>query len=75
MHASSDVLLPENVDLVARYDGRLLGGVVALDGKGLARPTEAWAGQLYREFRPSPTEPVNLRLIPYYAWGNRGPSK
>jgi len=70
-----DVLLPDNVDLVARYDGRLLGGVVALEGKGLVRRAETWAGHLYREFHPSLAEPVNLRFIPYLAWGNRGPSE
>jgi len=70
-----DVLLPGSVDLIARYDGRLLGGVVALEGKGLARPAETWTGQLYREFRPSPTALVNLRFIPFFAWGNRGPSE
>jgi hypothetical protein len=70
-----DVLLPDSIDLVARYDGRLLGGVVALEGKGLARRTENWAGHLYREFHPSSVEPVNLRFIPYSAWGNRGPSE
>jgi uncharacterized protein len=70
-----DVLLPDNVDLIARYDGHLLGGVVALDGKGLARPADAWTGELYRQFRPSPPAQVNLRFIPYYAWGNRGVSE
>lgn len=69
-----DVLLPENVDLVARYDGRLLGGIVALEGRGLAEPKAAWTSQLYREFRPAPTAPVSLHFIPYFAWGNRGPS-
>ncbi len=70
-----DVLLPEDLDLVARYDQRLLGGVVALEGKALARSAEDWTGRLYRDAQPSPTSPVNLRLIPYYAWGNRGPSE
>jgi uncharacterized protein len=70
-----DVLLPDDVDLIARYDRRLLGGVVALEGKGLARSPESWAGRLYREIRPSPAAFVNLRLVPYYAWGNRAPSE
>ncbi len=70
-----DVLLPDNIDLIARYAGRLLGGVVVLEGKGLVRRPEPWAGHLYREFHPSSAQPVNLRCIPYFAWGNRGASE
>jgi hypothetical protein len=70
-----DVMIPEDIDLVARYDGRLLGGVVVLEGKALARPSENWSGQLYREFRPLPSRSVDVRFIPYYVWANRGPSE
>jgi len=69
------MMLPEDVDLIARYDGRLLGGVVTLEGRGFAQPKAAWTAQLYREFRPAPAAPLHLRLIPYYAWGNRSPSE
>jgi hypothetical protein len=30
---------------------------------------------LYREFTPAEPAPVAVRLIPYYAWGNRGQSE
>jgi DUF1680 family protein len=70
-----DVLLPDDLDLIARYDQRLLGGVVALEGKALVRPSRSWAGELYREVHSSALKSVNLRLIPYYAWANRGPSE
>ncbi len=70
-----DVMIPENIDLVARYDGGLLGGVAVLEGRALARPSEDWSGWLYREFRPLPSRPVDARFIPYYAWANRGPSE
>jgi DUF1680 family protein len=67
-----DVTIPADIDLVARYDRRLLGGVVLLEGSALARPTEDWEGQLYREFHSGPAKPVTVRFIPYFAWGNRG---
>jgi len=70
-----EIMLPEDVDFTARYDGRLLGGVVALEGQGLAQPKAPWTAQLYREFRTAPAAPLDLRLVPYYAWGNRGPSE
>jgi DUF1680 family protein len=30
---------------------------------------------LYKEFDPDDLRPVRLRLIPYYAWANRGVSQ
>jgi len=71
----SDVILPANVHLAARYDRRLLGGIVVLEGQALSRPPETWNGELYREIRPAALKPVNLRLIPYCVWANRGPSE
>ena len=70
-----NVLLPENLDLVARYDQRLLGGTVVVEGAALARSAGDSDGTLYREFHPAPLRPANIRLIPYYAWGNRGASE
>lgn len=70
-----DVSVPAKVDLQARYDERLLGGVAALDGTLLARPAGEWQGQLYRELKPSTPQPVKVQLIPYYVWANRGKSE
>lgn len=69
-----DVTIPENINLAARHDGRLLGGMVVLEGKVFARSSDAWRGQLYREFQPGPSKSVEARFVPYFAWGNRGKS-
>ena len=71
----SDVMIPANIQLTARYDQRLLDGVVVLEGKALAKPAENWKGKLYREFQPADLRPVNVRFIPYSVWANRGPSE
>ena len=68
------MVIPENIKLSARFDQRLLGGVAVLEGKALCRTNENWSGKLYREVKPAADSPVNLRLIPYFVWGNRGPS-
>jgi DUF1680 family protein len=34
-----------------------------------------WDGQLYREISKEPAEEIKIRLVPYYAWGNRGHSE
>lgn len=67
-----DVCVPGDARFLARYDQRLLGGVVTLDGTLLAKPAEDWSGQLYREVKPTESKPVKVRLVPYFAWANRG---
>lgn len=54
-----DLYLPAGTDLRPRFDRRLLGGVVALEGQGRRRGVAA---------------PVEVRAIPYYTWANRGKS-
>lgn len=43
----------------------------ALEGKVMLTPNESWTGQLYRPINTK-KETVSIKLIPYYAWGNRG---
>ena len=71
----SDVLIPPDIKLVARYDQRLLDGIVVLEGQALMRPNKNWNGKLYREFQPDELKPVKIKLIPYSVWQNRGPSE
>jgi DUF1680 family protein len=70
-----DVTLSSNTKLRARYDQRLLGGVVVLEGTAHARTNANWTGQLYRELKPTKPTPIKLRLIPYSLWANRGASE
>jgi DUF1680 family protein len=71
----SDVVLPRGVQLKRRFDPGLLGGVVVLEGTAEAVAEPAWGKQLYRDLPEPRARPVAVRLIPYYAWGNRGPSE
>lgn len=71
----SDVLVPSDMKLIARYDQRLLNGVVVLEGQALKRQMENWTGKLYRDFKPEAPTPFNVRFIPYSVWQNRGPSE
>ncbi len=67
-----DVLIPPDIGLRARFDQRLLGGVVVLEGAALARTNSTWSGELYRELSQTTLTPIKLRLIPYSVWANRG---
>ena len=71
-----DVLLPRDPQLQPRRM-RELGGVVALEGRGVAVAPRHWDDQLYRDFDPRAAEgkAFHLVLIPYFAWDNRGASE
>jgi DUF1680 family protein len=69
------VAVPRSAEFTPRFDRALLGGVTVLEGGGEAVLEPAWTRELYREYRPAAPRPVRLKLIPYYAWGNRGRSE
>lgn len=71
----SDVRIPSDIQLHARFDSRLLGGVVVLDGKVLTRAADAWGKKLYREVMPQTFQTNAVKFIPYAVWQNRGPSE
>jgi DUF1680 family protein len=72
----ADVVLPRDAQLTPRHDPELLGGVTVVEGKALARPTGDWTNRLYRPIAAAAAEkPINVRLIPYYAWANRSKSE
>jgi DUF1680 family protein len=71
----STVTVPSSAEFTPRFDGKLLGGVTVLEGNAQAVVEPEWQKELYREFRPVAPRPIKLKLIPYYAWGNRGRSE
>jgi DUF1680 family protein len=42
--------------------------------EGMAKLLPAGNGKLYQQVSAAPAKDVSIRLIPYYAWANRGPS-
>lgn len=70
-----DVNLSPDIRFTARFDPQLLDGVMVLQGTADVRPAGDWEGRLYRDVQPTPTNEVPIRLVPYYAWGNRGPGE
>jgi DUF1680 family protein len=70
-----DVALPVGAELRPRFDARLLGGVAVLEGRGEQRTGAAWGRELYRDVALAAPKPIDLRLVPYFAWANRGRSE
>jgi DUF1680 family protein len=73
--ALSDVVIPREIVLKPRRDPAMLGGVTVLEGRAQACPEAEWSRELYRDLSSAAPTPVDLTLIPYYAWGNRGHSE
>ena len=64
-------MIPSDIELTpcpATLNGH---AYTALEGRARLSTSAPWSHQLYRELGTS-REDVKIRLIPYYAWGNRG---
>lgn len=46
--------------------------LLALRTTALQLEKEDWQGGLYKELPPAPAKKIAVRLVPYFAWGNRG---
>ncbi|WP_345953436.1 glycoside hydrolase family 127 protein [Mucilaginibacter sp. PAMB04168] len=46
--------------------------IMSLTGKADVKNGGSWQNTLYREVASTESSKISIRLIPYYAWGNRG---
>jgi DUF1680 family protein len=70
-----DVVIPSNIDLKpvkSEIAGRQL---IILEGEAEIIDQPAWEEKLYRDVSNILPEKQKIRLIPYYAWGNRSHSE
>ena len=66
-----DIALPSSINLKPETIDIDHSEIMSLVGEARLVKQEDWKNQLYREVAKSET-PVTVRLIPYFAWGNRG---
>lgn len=66
-----NVLIPADIRLTPAKITIEGSPIVALEGTARLADEAAWNDTLYREVAKV-HQPVRIRLIPYYAWGNRG---
>lgn len=66
-----DVMIPASIALQPVPMKIDIGNVVALTGEAKAAQNSGWKNTLYKELNTA-TKPVKIKLIPYYAWANRG---
>jgi hypothetical protein len=70
-HTIFDYVIPACIPFTPKPATIANSKLFALEGKVALIPNESWSGQLYRPVN-SRKELATIRLIPYYAWGNRG---
>ena len=64
-------MLPKSAALKCSWQEELLEGVEVIEADGI-RTVAASEGGLYRTTKAGATEPARIKMIPYYAWANRG---
>jgi DUF1680 family protein len=69
----SEIIVPRNIRLEPKMEADFLRGVVTLSGRALRLPKDD--AHLYTRLTDQRLQPVDVRLIPYYAWKNRGVSQ
>lgn len=67
----SEVAIPADIDFIPEDLFIGTSRIKALVGQALVYENDD-SKQLYRELDPADGKKVEVRLIPYYAWGNRG---
>ncbi|MGG1554070.1 glycoside hydrolase family 127 protein [Paenibacillus ferrarius] len=66
------VRIPRQIKLEASYNSELLGGVAQLKGTAFKIIEEKYDDSLYKPFEDLVLQEIEISLIPYYAWNNRG---
>jgi len=72
-HRINDIALPADIQFEEKKTTIAGQQMTVLEGNALLVNDAAWGkDQLYRTLRPVRKQKVHIRLIPYYAWDNRG---
>jgi uncharacterized protein len=66
-----DVVIPANIKLSPVPMKIDKGNIMALTGEARLLQNNGWKNSLYKELNTT-VKPVKVKLIPYYAWANRG---
>lgn len=67
-----DVTIPANAHFSPQTIRIANTDLIALEGEAMSTGKDMWNNQLYREISKTAPVPMKIRLIPYFAWGNRG---
>jgi hypothetical protein len=66
------VAIPRDASWQVQHESDLLGGVTTLSTQAAVLPAADPDGPLYQELPQGEIKTIPIRLIPHYAWNNRG---
>ncbi|MGG9960883.1 aceric acid hydrolase [Ferruginibacter sp. SUN106] len=66
-----NVMIPASIKLQPIPMKIDMGNVMALTGEAKVLENKNWKNTLYKELNTT-SKPIKIKLIPYYAWANRG---
>lgn len=69
----TDIIIPANIRLQPKPMELANGHIMALEGEVRLLQHANWNNTLYKTLNTT-SKPITVRLIPYYAWANRGSS-
>jgi hypothetical protein len=70
-----DMSIRTDGKLEAHFEADLLNGVTVINAAFVAKSSGEWNSKLYRPREAGSEHNFQARLIPYYAWANRGASE
>ena len=68
----NDIVVPTDIMLQPKYEANLLSGVTILEGEANVLPKADWSNQLYKPLVKPDLKKTPIKMIPYFAWANRG---
>ena len=69
----NDIAIPADIKFTEKKMTLSGHEMTVLEGEALLTGQDSWGkDELYRYLRPAEQKKVKIRLIPYYAWDNRG---
>jgi DUF1680 family protein len=72
----SEVVIPEDMKLEVRHDLDLMMiPVTVLQGTAFFDERQDWSHRLYQPAQRQALTDINIKMIPYFAWNNRGVSE
>ena len=66
-----DFTIPANIQFTTEMQTIEGAKMLVLNGQALLDTDKTWKNMLYREVNKE-QQKANIKLVPYYAWGNRG---
>ena len=70
-----NVKISSDTEFKVKYSSKVLGGINYIECDGINVEQDEWKNKLYSAKKKIKIKKIKIKLIPYYAWANRGINK